>query len=253
MFGGNVKTGQGLIVNAPVSEYAAALAKLRRLYGNKAQIQLGYIRLEKVLASGDVQVNWTASGQGQNKRTLEQYLSDSDNFVCMEASLVIYKQLQLTGNFQRAGNAPLFGYPDKTRFYLAATGANVSEADALEVVYNGKLSMKSNSNEIINVASTQVYRTAPITQYTAALQPSHGQFGGDQRTKFHQPIVLEGKKKNEILIIPAEGADTVQIAGDPAVGLNIMAYIMYGWTVRNASEPTTIPEFELYIQNGALI
>lgn len=230
-------------VNIHVSHDSAVFAKLRQRFGKHANIQPSQIRLEKVVAAGDVNKTFTLSAESaMTRRTTERYLSTNDVFVCTHMSVAIYKELTLTGTAQRAGNAPLYYYPDKTVFSTDATLVNVSEADALEAIYNGTISLKSNSYEVIDSQDVLRYRSAPITQVTATTQASSGSFHGEQRVPFHAPILFGGNKRNEITLKQAEGADTVQIGGDADAGKNVYVILMYGFVVRNAAESLTLAE-----------
>jgi hypothetical protein len=230
-------------VNIHVSHDSAVFAKLRQRFGTKANIQPTQLRLEKVVASGDVNETFTLSAESaMTRRPTERFLSTNDVFVCTHMSVGLYKELTLTGTAQRAGNAAILYYPDKTVFNTAATAANVSEADALEAIYNGTISLKSNSYEVIDSQDVLRYRSAPITQVAAATQASSGSFHGEQRVPFHAPILFGGNKRNEITLKQAQGADTVQIGGAADVGKNVYVLLMYGYVVRNAAESLTLAE-----------
>jgi len=236
------------MVDIYMNHNAAVLKRLIKRFTNPEtgalpNVQPTQLRFEKVVAAGDVNNTFTLSAEAaMTRRATESYLSTNDIFVCTDMSIGIYKELNLTGTARRAGNSQIYYYPDKTKFPVAATAANVSEVDALECIYNGSISVKSNTYEVINSQDTLRYRVGAITQDAAATQPSSGTFHGEQRVPFHAPILFAGNKRNEITLKSASGADTVQIGGDAAVGSNVYVILMYGFVVRNAAESLTLSQ-----------
>jgi len=227
-----------------LNQEKAVLQKLRQKFGAKANIQPTQIRLEKQVASGDVNNTFTLSSENNlSKRPTERFLGTNDVLAITHISLAVYKELELTGTAQRAGNSVLYYYPDKTVFgTLPATAANVAEFSALEAIYNGTISIKSNTYEVVNSMDCLRFRSAAITQDSATTQASSGSFHGEQRTAFVAPVLFGGNKRNEIDLKIARGADTVQIAGDPIIGKNVYVLLLDGYVVRNAAEALTLSE-----------
>lgn len=239
----------------PIDVESSTIAKLRQIYGKGANIQQGYIRLEKELTQSSTSETFTL-GEGRSngvRRPLENFLSQSDNFVPVYFRLGIQKQyvdinnVLVNGN---NGNQPVYTYPDKSVFNRPAVAPALSEADALEGIYSGNISMKSNTYEVVNKMSLTRQRRVPFTQVNAALanQASSGEiFEGYVKL----PIVpiFEGKKRNEIIFTYAQGADATAIgAGDNTYNdddyttRNILVLDFWGFLVRNASEPASFNE-----------
>jgi hypothetical protein len=243
----------------PIDVESSTIAKLRAIYGKSANIQQGYIRLEKVLSQSSTSETFTL-GEGRSngtKRPLENFLSQSDNFVPVYFRCGIQKQWSLVdgdpvnGN---NGNQPVYTYPDLTVFNRAGVAPALSEAQALDGIWSGNISMKSNTYEVVNKMSLTRNRRSPKTQFTAgaiafpATQASSGEiFEGYVKL----PIVpiFEGKKRNEIIFSFAQGSDASEIGtgvntyGEVDVtSENILVLDFWGFLVRNASEPTTYSE-----------
>lgn len=214
------------------------ISKLRQKFGDKANIQPSNIRLEKVLANSDVSTVFEL-GKRANMRPLETQLQDNDIFICTHMAIGLYKEDNaLTGNFQRGGNASIYYYPDTIVFNTAATAVNVSEAAALEAIYNGNFGIKADTYEVVYACDTQRFRKVPRTQPATGGQAS---YTGEQYEAFALPVMFEGKKMNSIDFKCAKSADTVQ-AGGAANTTNVLVFILQGFLVRNASEAISAQE-----------
>jgi hypothetical protein len=246
----------------PIDVESSTIAKLRQIYGKGANIQQGYIRLEKELTQSSTSETFTL-GEGRSngvRRPLENFLSQSDNFVPVYFRLGIQKQIvDIDGTLVNGnnGNEPVYTYPDYNVFNNPAVAPALSEAEALEGVYSGNISMKSNTYEVVNKMSLVRQRRAPFTQQNnaitglgtiAATQASSGDiFEGFVKL----PIVpiFEGKKRNEIIFTYAQGADATAIGGGTNtygdtdyLTKNILVLDFWGFLVRNASEPASFNE-----------
>lgn len=233
----------------PIDVESSVLAKLRKIYGPAANIQQGYIRLEKELTSSSTSENFTL-GEGRSngqKRPLENFLSQNDNFVPVYMRIGVSKEfVDTNGN---NGNQPVYTYPDKEIFNFAGVAPALDEIYSLEGLWNGNVSIKSNTYEVVNRMSLERFRRVPQTQDAATTQASSGEiFEGFVKL----PIVpiFEGKKRNELNFSYAQGADATNIAGDPSVGKNILTFTLWGFLVRNASEPASVSELT---RNGVIL
>lgn len=243
----------------PIDAESSVLAKLRKIYGPAANIQQGYIRLEKILTQSSTSENFTL-GEGRsngNKRPLENFLSQSDNFVPVYMRVGLQKEFytELGNN----GNEAVYSYPDLQVFSGAGVAPALSEAQALEGIYSGNLSLKSNTYEVVNKMSLERFRRVPKTQTGSAnsvltgvkqLQASSGEiFEGFVKL----PIVpiFEGKKRNEFNFTYAQGADATNIGyTDVEADRNILVFTLWGFLVRNASEPASVSELT---RNGVIL
>jgi len=231
----------------PTNRDEAIIKKLRMYFGDSANIQPSYIRLEKVLTATNVAETFTLGNGASsgNKRPLEQYLSQNDIFVCSKMGVFVQKVVtNLDGN---NGNSVNYPYPDKSVFNDPTVGTSQAEIDALEAVYNGIISMKSDTYEVIDNLSLQEFRTPPQTQNAATTQASLG-LVNEGFVPLHLVPVFEGKKRNELRFQPAQGADVALIGGKINTQ-NVLVFQMMGYVVRTASEPITYAEA---VKNGVL-
>lgn len=252
----------------PIDVESSTIAKLRAIYGKGANIQQGYIRLEKVLSQSSTSETFTL-GEGRSngvRRPLENFLSQSDNFVPVYFRLGVQKQFvvndtvvppsTLLGN---NGNQPVYTYPDLNVFNRQGTAPALSEASALEGLWSGNISMKSNTYEVVNKMSLTRNRRAPQTQVLSTGNPATANTQASSGDIFEGyvklPIVpiFEGKKRNEIIFTYAQGADATEIGAGTNTYLlnevetdftteNILVLDFWGFLVRNASEPASYSE-----------
>jgi len=237
----------------PIDAESAVLAKLRKIYGPAANIQQGYIRLEKVLTQSSTSENFTL-GEGRsngNKRPLENFLSQSDNFVPVYMRIGVQKEnyVDLGNN----GNVPLYTYPDLSVFTNAGIAPALSEAEALEGIWSGNLSIKSNTYEVVNKMSLERFRRVPQTQVGTVANKTQASSGEIFEGFVKLPIVpiFEGKKRNEFNFSYAQGADATNIGyTDSEEDRNILVFTLWGFLVRNASEPASVSELT---RNGVIL
>jgi hypothetical protein len=236
----------------PIDKESAVISKLRLIYGNAANIQIGYVRLEKELTASSTSEIFTL-GEGRSngtKRPLENFLSQNDNFVPLYLRVGLQKQLLEIGGDPvngNNGNQPVYTYPDLTVFSNAAVAPNLSEADALEGVYSGNLSLKSNTYEVVNKMDLTRFRRVPQTQFgITATGGDTNQASSGEILEGYQKLdivpVFEGKKRNEVIFNYAQGADAAAIGGTAGTDKNILVLHFWGFIIRNASEPTAYSE-----------
>jgi len=245
----------------PIDVESSTIAKLRQIYGKGANIQQGYIRLEKELTQSSTSETFTL-GEGRSngvRRPLENFLSQSDNFVPVYFRLGIQKQIvDIDGTLVNGnnGNEPVYTYPDLNVFNNPAVAPALSEAEALEGVYSGNISMKSNTYEVVNKMSLVRQRRVPQTQFNQFASTSTPNLNQASSGEIFEgfvklPIVpiFEGKKRNEIIFTYAQGSDATAIGGGTNVynevdylTKNILVLDFWGFLVRNASEPASFNE-----------
>lgn len=219
---------------------SALLQFLRQNYGKDYKIQEARICLEKEVKDNDVSNEFKVRSSG-NERAFEKtfQLSDSDLFIATSMAVGIYKEPKLTGSYQRAGNSKIFHYPEPAVFSKAATSALVSEAEALEAIFNGYIGIKASTEEIVNKLDLQRYRVVPDTQKSSSTMPS---YRGEQFVDFLMPIVFEGGNDNTISFTHCPGADISFAGGDTTTGTNILLFDLRGVIIRNGAKKITASE-----------
>jgi len=216
------------------------MAKARALYGD-AQIQPSDVRVESVLTASKVSHTFNLNGNGSTKRPLEQYISNNDLFIMYALKVGVQKVSTLpTLAAISGGNYPVYTYPDKYVFDDAGTVNNVSEANALEAVFNGSMGMKANTYELINQVKLNRFRNVPETQASLTTQ---AETHIENFVIFEQPAILSGRDTNLLDFIAAQGADTALIGGK-ADTENVLVFQALGLTVRDGALAATFVELE---------
>jgi hypothetical protein len=191
----------------PVTREEGILAKLQGIFGTEAQIQEGDIRVEHVLETNDVSHRFNLNGDGVNKRPSEVFIGRNDLVVMYKMKVAVNKVNKTgTGGSEKAtsGNSPDYTYPDKTVFSVVATATNVSESQALNSVWAGKMNMKANTVEVLNQMQLRRFYIVPETQESANTM---SQLNEDGYVDFVQPYILSGNDTNLLEFEPAAGAD----------------------------------------------
>lgn len=232
----------------PVTREEGILAKLQGIFGKEAQIQEGDIRVEHVLATNDVQHRFNLNGDGVNKRPLEVFIGRND-LVVMYKMKVALNKVNNTGvggsTAATSGNSPDYTYSDKNVFNVAATATNVSEAQALNAIYAGNITMKSNTVEVLNQMQLRRFYIVPETQFSAT---TSAQLNEDGYVDFVQPYILSGRDTNIMEFEPAAGADTEQIGGEDGTS-NILVFAYKVFVIRNGAQALTTTEAAELVAN----
>jgi hypothetical protein len=226
----------------PIDKASATIVKLRQIFGEKANIQMSYIRLEKPLTATSTSETFTL-GEGRSngtKRPLENFLSQNDCFVPIAMKVAVSKGDLATGN---VGNKAMYTYPDKAEFAFAG------EVSALEGIWNGAMGFKADTYEVVNKMELTRYRRAPQTQNAATTQASTGEIAEGFQALDIVPV-FEGQKRNEVIFTYAQGAVATAIQGDPTADQNILVVEFYGFLVRNAAQAATLSEL---VRNGVIL
>ncbi len=224
----------------PVNEAGEILAKLRIMFGDKAQIQEADVRLEHVLTAASVANTFNMQGDGTNQRDLEVFINRNDLSVLYELKVAVNKEVDaLDGN---NGNSVDFTYNDLDEFPDPAAGTSQSEANALQAVWSGTMSIKSGTYEVLNRLILRRFRIVNQTQQSATTQAQLNESGF---VKFNQPYILSGRDNNELVFAPGIGADTALIGG-AAGTTNVLVLHFKTFSVRNGAQPLTRTEMGTY-------
>lgn len=218
----------------PFSREGAIIAKARGMFGKDAQLQLGDLRYEKVLTSTSVANKFSFTGDGStNKRQTEIYLSQTDLAIIYKMRVSLQKRnTTFNGN---SANCPDYTYPDKTVFAATAAAPNVSESDALMAIYNGNVSIKAGTIEVLNNLQLSRFYRSNQTQVSASTLAQLNDCGF---VDIEIPMIISGQDTTILDFTPAQGADLAAIGGG-ANEENILAFHFQVVIVRNGAQPTT--------------
>lgn len=199
---------KGNLVVAPDRE-RAIYEGLRRKAPNNI-ITPSYIRMEKLLSSGQGVYSFDM-GQGVNSpRVTENRLNLNDAF--MATHLGIYL---LCANADLPGMKPLTTYPNNKQFPAEEDNVNPQH---LEAFYNGYLTVKVGDVVYAESMATRKFRLVPTTQQDKSVPPADGSaynLSGEKGLDGLMPLTpqftFQGQAKNVLeLHIPANSTQEVQ-------------------------------------------
>lgn len=218
----------------PITREGALLSKLRHMFGSEAQIQEGDIRLEKVLTPTSVAERFNLNGEGTGRRPLEVFIGLNDLVVPYALKVALNKiDTTLNGN---NGNVQDITYPDPNVFPLVGVAPQQSEANCLNAIYSGNISLKANTIEILNTMQLRRFKVIPETQASATTIPQNTPDGG--WVPILQPAIFSGRDTNIMEFNPSAGSDVSNIGGRDGEQ-NILVFHFKVMVVRNGAQPTT--------------
>lgn len=166
-------------------------------------------------------------GTSSTDRPLENKLNNNDIFMVTAIGIGIYKTNDTVYE-------PLFTFPDLN--YFSAAG----EAAALESIYNGKLSLTTDSLKRIKNLLLHHMRFVPPTQYdgTDKIMPGYGAMIEERGYLRTNPnIIIDGSKTNTLEVAIGSG-DHSAIEG--AAGKdNILTVLLHGFVFSGQTGPDT--------------
>lgn len=206
-------------------------------YTNRATL-----RLEKLLVAGRESYKFDLYSNTASDRPLESKLNRNDSFAITGFGLYITRQDTTNSLY---GNFPLYTYPEEDVF-LGVSAPSRPEYEALQCLYNGKLSFRSDSSVRAQQIGTELMRYVPTTQTPSATTAQPGFGGADGKGSIFdiEPVILVNGQQNNEVILELGSGDTTLIAGginaagaalDP-VENNVVVLLLEGFVFQNASE-----------------
>lgn len=174
-----------------------------------------------------------------HKETAEKYLpaitkglEDRNAFIAIGGAVGILP-VPVIGGKEYPTAASIEYHPDLNVFNFAATNI-LSEQQALESIYYGKMNLKTNEGVRLDKMPMLHFRTVNQTQKTAT---TANQFNGNEVKAFGAAIRFGGGDDNEVSIA-IKCSDKTDIAGDPAVRKNYLIVRLVGTIVRGSTTRT---------------
>lgn len=161
--------------------------------------------------------------------TLAIGLHDKDGFLASRYKLGILSVPVVNGQPAFNAAAPVY-WPDPSVFTIAVGTANLSEKQALESVYSGKLKLTTNNEVRLEDYPTSDCRYVSQTQGSAGTENMHT---GCEYQEFGGLIGFMGFEKNHIELI-IECLDKTHIGGD-ANRQNYLVLTLDGAIVKSAT------------------
>lgn len=160
---------------------------------------------------------------------IESRLKTSSVFFGNLFALGIFK-VPVVSSVQNLGNGIFVTYPDKGLFTV--TG----EANALETIYNGYLTLKTDQDIRLDRLPSQVFRQVPRTQSAAETHPSFG----DYMVDFSSSFLFFGDRTNSAVLEMEAVSAVTGIAGgtnaDNEVNVNYLDFRVGGFEVVNGAD-----------------
>lgn len=228
-------------MNRFINRESALFAKLRRRFGAKAQIQPGFLRVESVLTSQRVSQTFNLIASESTRRPQERFVGKNDLVLPYRLKVAVNKvRTKSNGN---NGNSIDYTYPDYEVFKAKGTETQLSEVEALESIWNGSISLKSDTFEAYNEMTLKPYRIVPVTQHeVGALHASYNNEGNG----FHpllQPYLFSGQSSIEMDFKHALGTDVSNIGGTSEEE-NVLSFTFLTLVVRNKAKSLSAYELE---------
>lgn len=161
--------------------------------------------------------------------TLATGLQDKDGFLASRFKLGILSVPVVNGTPAFNAASPVY-FPDASVFTIAAGAANLSEKQALESVYSGKLKLTTNNEVRLEDFPTADCRYVAQTQGSGSTENMHT---GCEYQEFGGLIGFMGFEKNHIEL-SIECLDKTHIGGD-ANRVNYLVLTLDGASVKSAT------------------
>jgi len=225
----------------------AQRAKLQRLVDtlgvnmNDYVISPHTLRLERRAVAGQNAYSFDFYQNPGADRPQEHKLNRNDVLAITEIALGVTKEDTSTTP-PRYGNYPLFTFPDPVFFLGVPTAPALTEAQCLETIYNGKLSLKTNNTDRLPSLLTSHLRYRPQSASTGALHPEYGPSLPERGFFPIEPqLILNGQQNNTATLEIGSG-ETAAIAGginasNVAVNTrNVIVLLVHGFLISEAAE-----------------
>lgn len=229
-----------------IEEARADYNRVRAIVGNAFTINAKSLILESALDPN--QSTYTLE-VGENKsadRPLEIKLNRNDAFFITHTALGVRRQDETTTPKQY-GNYPIYTYPDPN-YHSGNDGANPPENEALECLFNGKVTLNTSPTDRLVDFSSNIYKYVPERGYLEATAlntlEEHAQYGPSlaERGFFkHVPhIIFNGNDNNRVKIELGAGNKAVidghvDSANQAVDTRNVLVYQLFGFVVINGA------------------
>lgn len=166
---------------------------------------------------------------------MEILLEKTDIFFCNKMGLGIHKVL-ISGTAEIPANTPIIHYPDRNWFTVA------NEARDLEILYNGLLELKTDTDVRLEVFDTKRLRHVPQTQYNAtAGTGTMWQVEGNEMKELPMNFALWGNKRNKF-VFEAKAGSYANWFGAAGTSQNYAVLFLDGYLIVNGAESVTVSD-----------
>jgi len=179
---------------------------------------------------------------------LEIRIDKSDLVVGSRMALGVHKVLLDANGDEQPANSPISFYPDPDWFDGAGggtglPGSSANEAQSLETLYNGHLSLKTDQDIRLQEYDAADFRMVPETQFNPTADTGHlfGRSGNEFRPLYSM-FYLAGNRNNKFELQLGNG-DYSAIAGVAADHVNYAVVMVKGFILVRGAESFTKGDF----------
>lgn len=181
---------------------------------------------------------------------LDYLLDENDFFVCHGIALGI-RSVPVVSSIERPGNVQPHYFPDPNIFSVAATAGTVSEAAALEMLYNADLSIVSNQDIRMKEFFTNRFRTVPETQTVTAAPTSVNSYYDIPYKNTYSGLGFEGGQNNVIqLKFRNDAGEFSKIEGVAGTRVNYAVLQMEGILIVGGAKKATAGRIHQLLNEG---
>lgn len=234
-----------------MADLERAIAKLQKIFGvtadvikNDYKISYELLRFEVLLVSSKGLYEINPVEGNDTLKNLERKIASGHSFVATSAGIALHKVdfNNTSGQTSNEGTYPLFTSPDPAQFVGTLAGS-VPEYRALLGLYNGKLTITKDSDQIGRVSLINSLLT-PLGNYNATAPIQLPEFGTDLEKlgvlqRLYTQLYIDGAATNRIKIeIPTGDSLIIDGSRDAAGAVvntsrNVMSVFMGGFYIEN--------------------
>lgn len=183
------------------------------------------LRMNATITAGASVLNFNLKKGTDTDGNGERRLAQDNIFMITHVGLYLQKIYLSGASLIADSNYPLFTFPDPNHFAGAAAGNNASEADSLNLVYDGRLTLNSSGVDRLIDIATEDLKYVPDSQtvnvaapQTEIERPQWGPTFAQRGLKeLHGNQIILGKLENKAVLTLGAGNKAL-IAGTATVG-----------------------------------
>lgn len=171
---------------------------------------------------------------------LEILCPKTDVVWCAEAALGIHKVL-LNNGIEQSGNTQPVYYPDPN-WFPGNAGAFPTEAQSLEMTYNGTLRFMTKNDQRLSDLSTSQFRHVPDQQYEVGPPVKVIRQEGSEYVKLQNNFGVWGNKSNTFEVLLADEGDYSQVEGVAGDHVNYAVLKLKGFIMVGGAQAVTVSD-----------
>lgn len=181
---------------------------------------------------------------------LDFLLDENDFYVAYGLALGI-RTVPIISSIERPGNTQPIYFPDPNVFSVAAAAGTVSEAAALEMLYNAQLRIETNQDIRMKEYITTRFRTCPETQTVTSAPTSQNSYTDIPYKDTYTGLGFEGGQNNTIeLKFLNDAGEFSKIEGVAGTRVNYAVLQMEGILIVGGAKKATAGRIHQLLSDG---